>query len=243
MNETDFLKLAITSEKDYNMTFFDWQKKINGIDNSNMRKIDNAVKALDERLADLEYMPMEILEFFIQPTIAEIGSIVTEIQMNYRLNKEPISLKLDNIEQGSPSEQGELRLTSLNIASNKVFKLEATDERNKTASKTATISFQNGAYYGVGNPEIADNAFILGLTKVLTGTKARTFTVNAGVGEYIWYAFPNRFGTPTFTVGGFSGGFSLIRTIDFINASDYTESYLVYRSDNASLGNTKVSVT
>ena len=84
--------------------------------------------------------------------------------------------------------------------------------------------------------------FVKGLQKALTGSKSRDFTVNATEGQYIYYAIPTRFGTPAFFVGGFEGGFAKLKTFDFTNASGYKESYDVYRSDNASLGSTKVTV-
>ena len=50
------------------------------------------------------------------------------------------------------------------------------------------------------------------------------------------------FGECEFKVGGFSGGFSLIDTIDFINPSGYTESYYIYKSIEPNLGTTKVEI-
>jgi hypothetical protein len=50
-------------------------------------------------------------------------------------------------------------------------------------------------------------------------------------------------GTRSFKVGGFDGGFTLYDTISFTNASGYTEEYYVYRSDNAGLGQTSVTVS
>ena len=87
-----------------------------------------------------------------------------------------------------------------------------------------------------------DSAFVLTLTKGLQGSKAKTFTVNAGAGQHIYYAIPTRYGTPAFKVGGFDGGFSKAGTIQFKNASGYTESYDIWISDNAGLGNTTVNV-
>ena len=49
------------------------------------------------------------------------------------------------------------------------------------------------------------------------------------------------FGTPTFKVGGFEGGFNLVKTFDHTNASGATVSYDVWQSTNAGLGNTTVN--
>lgn len=49
---------------------------------------------------------------------------------------------------------------------------------------------------------------MVGLTKKLQSTKGALFTVNCGVGQYIYYACPATYSVPSFNVGGFDGGFS-----------------------------------
>ena len=76
----------------------------------------------------------------------------------------------------------------------------------------------------------------------LAWNRNKDFTVNAGAGQYIYYAIPAAWGTPTFFVGGFEGGFDLLSKFNFTNASGYTTSYNVYKSGNANLGQTTVNV-
>lgn len=98
-------------------------------------------------------------------------------------------------------------------------------------------------YYGAAAaPSAIDSGFIRGLAKTLRSSKLSSFTVTAGAGQYIYYCVPKRFGTCSFTVGGFDGGFDLAATVSFTNGSGYTEDYYVYRSTNAGLGNTTVGV-
>ena len=73
--------------------------------------------------------------------------------------------------------------------------------------------------------------FILSLSKQLTSDGKGSFSVSSGVGEYIYFATPSRFATPRFSVGGLEGGFALVHTLDFTNASGYMESYNIYKSD------------
>jgi hypothetical protein len=118
------------------------------------------------------------------------------------------------------------------------------DTRGAEETKTASIQWLNGVYTGAAAaPAAIDSAFIRTLTKSLQGGKGKTFTVNAASGAYIWYACPARYGTPNFNVGGFDGGFSKVATLDYTNPSGYTESYQVWRSDNAGLGSTTVTVS
>ena len=99
-------------------------------------------------------------------------------------------------------------------------------------------------YWGVAeNASSFDSAFILKLQKGLQASKGKTFTVNAAASQHIYYAVPTRYGACAFNVGGFDGGFTKAGTIEFTNASGYKESYDIYKSDNAGLGNTTVKVS
>ncbi len=78
----------------------------------------------------------------------------------------------------------------------------------------------------------------------LQSSRARTITVTAGVGEYIWYAYPASYGAATFTIAGFEGGFDLITsTLSITNANGVTQNYRLYRSTNPSLGLTTIVVS
>ena len=81
------------------------------------------------------------------------------------------------------------------------------------------------------------------MNKSLQKDQVKTFTVNSGVNQYVWYALPTRYGDPVFNVGGFDGGFTKVSTLNFINLSGYAEEYIVYRSDNSNLGKKIIKVT
>jgi hypothetical protein len=129
-------------------------------------------------------------------------------------------------------------------ATQKILRLTAVGASN-TATSDITLTFVNNVYYGVNTSTSANITTILAGTSstVLSNSRARTFTVNAGTNEYIYYSYPSRLGTATFTVGGFEGGFSLISTQSHTNSLGFTENYYVYRSDNKSLGSTTVVVS
>ncbi len=142
---------------------------------------------------------------------------------------------------GDPTSQP---LTKQALKANKTYTLAVTDARGSKASKTTSVLFHYKRYWGVGgNPaDGVDSTFLLALAgSELGDSKAKTFTVNAAAGQYIWYAIPHSFGTPTFKVGGFEGGFNLVKTFDHTNASGATVSYDVWQSTNAGLGNTTVN--
>lgn len=191
---------------------------------------------------DLNYKPITINSFTNNKSTLEMGATLTEINLTWSFNKTPKSAKLDAeaLDVSATSKA----LTGLNITSNKTWTLSATDERDKTVTKTTAVTFLNGVYWGVAAAASEFTSdFILKLTKALQGSRAKTFTVNAAAGQHIYYAAPTRYGACGFNVGGFDGGFSKVGTIQFTNASGYTESYDIYMSDNAGLGSTTVKVS
>lgn len=184
---------------------------------------------------EFNYKPIVINSFTNNKNTQEMGATITDVTLNWALNKKAKTLTLDGadilITDTSKA------LTGQNITANKTFTLRAVDEKDATATKTTVITFLNGVYWGAkGVPAQYDSAFILTLTKGLQGNKNKTFTATAGENEYLFYALPTRYGVVTFNVGGFDGGFTKVATVEFTNASGYTESYDIYRSDNANLG-------
>ncbi len=214
---------------------------------------DSTVKAV---LDDLNYVKVQINSMSNNVNTAEKGAKVRAVTVSWALNNAVITGAALNgtaltetewkagkkdFSYPEPAE----RETDTAITANTTFTLVATDNRDATASRSTSISFKNGKYYGVGNPADEDainNDFIKGLTKSLVDNFRGDFTVNATDGKYIFFAFPSSFGTPAFVVGGFEGGFAKVKTFDFTNASGFTESYDVYQSANANLGQTTVTV-
>lgn len=199
------------------------------------------VETLKKQVADLMYEPIDITSFTNSVKTVEIGSTIDTVTINWTVNKTPTELTID----GAPVyvNETELQLYLNNISSYKKFTLVATDERGATDTAETAISFLRGVYYGVyAQGGTIDNAFVLGLTRKLQSGKAITFTANAESGEQIAYVLPQSYGTPTFNVGGFDGGFHLEKTFEFTNASGHTETYCVWLSDNAGLGSTTVKV-
>lgn len=203
-----------------------------------LNKIEATIYEHTQMLDELLYKAITINNFSISKSTAELGEKLIGLILNWSYNKTPTYQKLDNVLIDT-----ELRKYTIEkeISSNTSFKLEVSDGKT-TVNKTTSINFYNGRYYGVSNSETYDSDFILSLNKTLTNSRACNFTVNCRPGQYIFFAIPTRFGTPTFTVGGFSGGFNKINTISFVNKFGYSESYDIWKSTNSNLGNTTVVV-
>lgn len=207
------------------------------------KTITGAINEIAGGIADLLYKPISITSFGHNKGVVERGTTVTDVNLSWGTNKTPKSLTLDGVSVLGSTSQA---ISGLSITwdDNKTWTLKATDERNAEDTKSTSITFQNGVYYGVSTePTNYTSAFILGLTRQLSGGKVSPITVNAGANQYIYYCVPSRFGECVFTVGVLSGGFSKVATLDFTNGSDYTEEYYIYKSNNANLGGTTVKIT
>ena len=199
-----------------------------------------------QKIDDLAYTKIAINSLTATNSSNEIGATVTATDIAWTLNKEP---KTQKIKFGSEAEETldktlrKKSYTGKTIKTNTNIVLTVTDERDAIVSRTESITFQPKVYWGKSNKAQLENADILALEgSALAGGRGRTFTVNAGAGEKIVYAFPTSFGTPTFNVGGFDGGFKKMKTLEFTNASGHTQNYDVWVSVNAGLGSTTVTV-
>ena len=115
-----------------------------------------------------------------------------------------------------------------------------------TKVAAASVTWAQKVYWGVSAvPGAYNEAFIKGLvSSSLATSRARTISVNAGLGQKIYYAYRNAYGDATFTVGGFSGGFTKVAAaVSVTNVNGFTENYEVWESDNPNLGATTVVVT
>ena len=203
-----------------------------------LNNIENALLEHAKMLDELLYKAITITSFNISKSIAELGEIVANLKLTWSYSKDPVLQKLDNnILENNIREY----IIDSDIVTNRTFRLEVNDGKT-TVSRNAAINFYNGRYHGVSNSENYDSDFILTLNKTLTNSRNCNFTVDCGIGQYIFFAIPTRFGTPAFSVGGFEGGFSLVNTLYYTNSFGYTESYDIYRSDYSGLGNTTVVV-
>lgn len=178
--------------------------------------------------------------FSVTPSTVELGGYIPSATLTWTYNKNIASQTIDGLNLDAS-----LRTYIYNteINTQKTFTLKAITDVETELVKTATINFYNGVYYGKSTSVAYDYNLINSLTKVLSNNKARTITVSASTNEYIYYCIPTRLGIPTFTIGGFVGGFSKVDTISFPNNSNYIENYDIYKSDNPNLGTTIINIS
>ena len=234
--------LAELGNEELNTTAKTIKGAINEVNNKEFRvdniKYEYVTKPNIHTIKDaLDYLLYEVPVITMnhnKTLINEKGAIVENVVFTW--SYEP-NLILSQTFNGESIDRELRNFTIPEINSDIDVKLVAKDQYN-TISKTISFKFYNGVYYGVGD----NSQTISNLTKELRPDRLKTFTVNATSGNYIYFAIPSSYGTPAFFVGGFEGGFTKIRTESFTNASGFAENYDVYKSNQADLGNTTVTV-
>lgn len=188
------------------------------------------IKTLKDALDKVLYSDLTI-SVSVNPNIVEKGTSIDSATLTWSYNK-------SNIKQQTLDGQtinNDLRKYIIQgPITESITKTVRGNDGTKSVIGSATIYFYPGIYYGAGSTQPEINS----LSKQLRASRVCNITVNAGNSEYIWIFLPNNYGTPTFTVGGFSGGFEKVSQLTY-----NTTLYDIWRSDNVNLGNTVINIT
>lgn len=192
------------------------------------------IEAIKAELGNMTFIPIEITSFGHQLGVLENGQVLEELDLYWECTKEPAILTLDG---QKVSVESPIKLTG-EFKENLEFKLVAEDGKTQDEAIT-TLDFVDGLYYGISDTTSYDSTLINSLEQILSTEKAQTLEVTAGPDQSIFIAAPAAL-SYTFSVGGFTGGFHEVATLDYINKHNYTTSYKIYKSDNINLGTTTV---
>lgn len=155
-------------------------------------------------------------------------------------------LNLQDVTSTPSSFSSDYSFTKNNFGDSVTFTLTAV-KGTSTESPTATLSWGQKLYWGVGPAALSGASFILTYTTgdLLSLTRTASFSVTPGLTDKIYFACRAGYGTGTavFVVGGFEGGFTFMGTFSHTNAYGFIENYDLYESDNVNLGATTVSVS
>ena len=201
---------------------------------------DSNIKTVKDALDKLLYFDLSISLSSTSALNVEKGKTLSNTVFNWTYNK---SITSQSFNGQTLDVNARTYTYPDSFNSNKTFTLRASDG-TKDFSRNISFNFMNGRYWGVSSLMDLNSSFITSLSnKELSTNRNKTFTVNCGEDEFIFYCIPSSFGVPTFTVGGFSGGFDKISTIEFTNSSGHTENYDIWKSSNNNLGTTTVVVS
>ena len=201
---------------------------------------------LKDIIDGLLYVPLQIPSFTLSTPIYEMGQSVASLSFNWTFNKAVVSQSIAGVNYSSGPMAIGLRTIigtiSPAITTDSVYTLTANDGTN-TVNRNVTARFLNKMYFGARTAATIDSNFIKSLANAqFAESRARTFTVNAGASQYIYFAYPTRFGVATIFVGGFETTFEQ-SVVSFTNDSGFTENYYVYKSFQPNLGSSNVIVS
>lgn len=217
--------------------------------------VDYDGQTLTSILDLLTYTAININSFSNNVGKLEVGSQLDSINLNWSLNKTPVSQTITGTNVSStPVAPGTTSQSFVGIGydpdaiTTAQYNLSVDDGTN-TDNASTSVQFLNRRYWAALPLSPVSNSFILSMNKdgisSMQNSRVKTFTVSAGSSEYIWYCYPSRLGLST--IKDASTGFAIDMQspvlFSFTNASGYTENYYVYRSTFDNLGNITVQVT
>lgn len=215
--------------------------KFNSIEET-LSGFETSIQDLWDELDGMTFIPLSINEFYHTYGFAEKGSTVNSLDFKWSLNGAATALSLEG--QSLTPTLMEKTLNNLKLKEDKEFTLSATDRKGNIASAKANLIFTYKVFNGVApEPSEYDSNFVNSLDGTLQTTRESNIMVNATTGKFIFYCVPTSYGKCTFTSGGFSGGFTKVKTISYSNVYGITEEYDIWKSDISGLGDTNVIVS
>jgi len=187
---------------------------------------------------------IEVSDTIVLPTFSASYVDVARVALAILTDTEGTPAKDVTSSPAAFSSSGTFQKTSINASA--TFTLTATDSLTGAVDAANTsITWAPRTHWGIGPDGLSTETDIKGLaSSALDTNRNRTFTVNPGAAQHIYYAYPASYGAATFSVGGFVGGFVLVSsTISVTNTFGFTTNYRLYKSVAANLGSTTVVVT
>ena len=212
---------------------------------ANFQSAESRLKKIEDELAELTFIPMEITAFSVVPNIAEMGSTVSNAKLNwtYNIDKAPKQVLLNDVSIDNTVKEYDV---NEDIKETKTFTLKTIDT-GKTSEKSTVLNFVNGIYYNAASvPAEYNSDFINSLAqRALSVEKNIELKLEVADGQYAYICTPDVNGDYIFTIGGFDGGFGKfpVATVEFTNEFGHTEMYRIYKSDNTNLGSTTVKLS
>ena len=212
-------------------------------ENTDYPELTNVDAAIDKILAKIYYVNPSITSFTMTPSTTEyeIGSVVNGLQFAWTVNKDIVGQTLTDC---TITVDDRTATYSTALSATKTFTLTVSDGEN-SATSSKKISFLNRAYWGsAAIPGEYNSAFVLGLSNSkLTSSKAATYQMTVGSGEYGYLAVPTSFGTiSSCWIGGFEVTLENCGAISFTNASGHNSSYTIYKTGQAGLGSISMQI-
>jgi len=188
----------------------------------------------------LFYVAPAVTSFTNNVGVVEKGSTVSSVRLDWAYN---VAIVSQSISQGIGSLAVALRTYTQTgtYTTDRTYALTASDGGN-TATGSTTVYFRQKRYWGTNSSTTLTDGQILALSSEFSTGRAQTRTITSSA-EYVYFAYPAAWGAATFTVNGLLNTAWTLVTRAFVNASGYSESYDIYRSNNLLTGTYIITIS
>lgn len=199
------------------------------------------IKTLEDALNTLLYKDLTV-SISCSPNLKEKGEIVTSITYTWKYNKDSITRQTFN------DEVLDNNIRTFIVKGNFNYDVTGTikgTDGTKEIQASTYLKFYPAIYYGVSSLDSLNSSDIVKFNSKLQSTRNSTITVDGtnDKSNHIYICIPYEYGSASFKVGGFEGGFQLISdNFQFQKYSNTIIRYRIYKSDNGGLGSTTITI-
>lgn len=188
----------------------------------------------NDALNHLLYKPPEVTSFTLSTNQAEKGQEINNLTLSWQFNKNTITSQSINHGIGALADLNlrSFPISGANITATRTYTITVSDGVN-IATKDAVIRFLDRVHFGVSpqtNLTTADVLMLGGNELSINRQQTRIFNASPNGGNYLYFAWPSVFGTPTFLIGGLVNSAWIKETISHTNQHGYTVNYDIWRS-------------
>jgi hypothetical protein len=201
----------------------------------------NSFTTVGAALDSLFYVYPSVTSFTNDVGTVETGSSVSSVNLAWAFNKTIVSQSINQGVGALPAAQRAATVSGPFVSST-TFTLTASDDHASSCNGNTTVSFMQKRYWGTNSAASLSDAQIRALSSEFSSSRTQTRTISPSA-EYIYFAYPASFGAASFTVNGLPNTDWTLVTRAFVNASGYSESYRIYRSNNVLTGTYQVTIS
>lgn len=167
------------------------------------------------------------------------------VTFSWSFSKTPIEVIFNGQTQTNATSGSKTLTVTSSTPATKTYSLYGKYKEGETVTRELTINFRNYRYWGMAeDTDTIDSVLLAKLNKEFATSRTKSFNLgDSSSDKHIWYIFPTRFGTASFTANGLKGGFDYLGEKELSNSKGFKEYFHVYRSIEAGVGTANIVVS